>query len=149
MAREWRTSSITAQLTASSLAPKTRKPVYYMCVTNTKNLHNADNLCSSFPFTFASGNKSLAWPGIYIQNHVIIPIYRLTVLTQWLSVSYKIYAYESAHNSEVHQQHKFANTWKCAERGRVCKHVKNATDLVEIQAPHTAYMMVRAERKNG
>lgn len=35
LAREWRTSSITAQLTASSLAPKTRKPMY-VCQKSTK-----------------------------------------------------------------------------------------------------------------
>lgn len=35
LAREWRTSNITAQLTASSLAPKTRKPVY-VCIRQQK-----------------------------------------------------------------------------------------------------------------
>lgn len=33
LAREWRTSSITAQLTASSLAPETRKAVYCVCLS--------------------------------------------------------------------------------------------------------------------
>lgn len=123
LAREWRTSSITAQLTASSLAPKTRKPVgVCLCVEKAKNT------CSYSPFHIWIRKLGLVWQSH--KRHAIVHPIVLRLKTD-------------AGDPNTKKPHKHM---RMKGAGSECKHAKNATRWYQPSS-RTACTMSRAQKE--